>query len=88
MQHITNLATWQNQNKNTAPVWENQEKSHVKLFGDLTANDIGRLAPTDILPGTIPEITLGEATPSTKIYSVWTNQNKSATPVWTNQTRN
>lgn len=81
------MATWTNESKSSSPTWANQDKTS-KTFGELTPIDIGGLNPSDNLPGTNPQITLGEANPNTKIFAVHTNQSKSATPTWTNDARN
>ena len=67
--------------------WTNREKTITERFGDLDPTDIGNLTPTDIVPGTIPAITLGEATPTTAIYSRFTNRSKSASPTFTNRSK-
>lgn len=67
--------------------WTNRQKSTSGTFGDLDPTDIGDLTPTDIVPGTIPAITMGEATPTTPIYQVWSSRSKSASPTWTNRSK-
>ncbi len=64
--------------------WTNQDKT-FKRFGDLLPADTGAMLPTDNLAGTVPPITVGEATPNTVIYTQFTNENKSSSPSWTNQ---
>lgn len=67
------------------PTWINRDKTISERFGDLDPTDIGNLTPTDTVPGTIPPITLGEATPETAIYTVFANRSKSSNPTFTNR---
>lgn len=69
------------------PTWTNRNKTITERFGDLDPTDIGNLTPTDDLPGTIPQITLGEATPNTAIYTIFANKTKSASPTYTNRSK-
>ncbi len=81
------MAIFINDNKSSSPSFSNQNKTSSGTLGGLTPNDIGNLLPTDILPGTIPAITLGDANPNTVIYTVFTNNSKSASPTWSNQNK-
>ena len=81
------MATWTPESRNSPPTWANQDKSS-KTFGDLTPIEIGSLTPPDNLPGTNPQITLGEATPNTKIFATYSNEPRSSSPTWNNEMRN
>ena len=67
--------------------WTNRTKTISERFGDLDPTDIGNLVPTDTVPGTIPAITMGEATPETAIYTIFANRSKSASPTWENRAK-